>query len=311
TMTLYVNGTANTTNLPGSTFYTDWNGGWNAPGPVDVGAGLIGGARGVPFAGAISDVRIWARVVTADELLGTDDDGNGNGQIGLLDPRAVSAQVGWWDFADQSPDCGCAYDTQTQDHFSRARTPDGGVSATADDHDGNTAWTFDGSTGYGRTAGPVLRTDQSFTVSAWVRLASTCVGSADVILAQDGTTVSPFTLEYNCSVQKWRFWMASADSTTYTAYAAASPVTALDIDWHLVLGVYDAGAGQLRLYVDGALAGSASAPAAPFNGTGPVTIGRQLASGAGTGFFAGDIDEVTVRQGALPDYAIADLYSTS
>jgi hypothetical protein len=312
TLTLYVNGTAYSTGLTTlSPFYTDWNGGWNATGPLMIGAVLDAAARHDSFVGQISDVRVWTRVVTRDDLAGADDDGGGIPWTGLLDARAVSARVSWWNFAGQSPDCGCLFDEIGQDHFSRAISPSGsGVTAIADDHDGNAAWSFDGSGGYGQATGPVLRTDQSFTVMAWTRLAPTCSGSAGTIVAQDGANVSAFALEYNCSQQKWRFWVSGPDSTTGPLYAALSPTVTRDDDWHLIVGVYDAGASQVRLYVDGDQVGTATVSGTVFNAAGPFTIGRQKWVTA-TGFLTGDIDEVGVWQGVLPDYYIADLVTTT
>src|SRR5207253_10475236 len=82
---------------------------------------------------------------------------------------------------------------------------------TLDSHDGDGGLTFAGTGGYASTtdpsgvAHPVLRTDQSFTVSAWVNLASQPTHNATAV-AQNGTTLSAFFLQYNYTDTQTPAW---------------------------------------------------------------------------------------------------------
>jgi hypothetical protein len=87
------------------------------------------------------------------------------------------------------------------------------------------------------------------------------------------------------------------------AINADAPTAAATDAWTHLTGVYDAGAGEARLYVDGTLVATSSGLL-----TGPVAgnlvIGRGRTSGAPDRFFAGEIDDVHVYSGVLSDPAI-------
>jgi hypothetical protein len=69
------------------------------------------------------------------------------------------------------------------------------------------ALTGDGTTGYGTTSGPVVRTDASFSVAAWVRLPNTDDGSLPAhvctVLSQAGVHQTGFQLYYSYTM--WIF----------------------------------------------------------------------------------------------------------
>jgi len=81
---------------------------------------------------------------------------------------------------------------------------------------------------------------------------------------------------------------------------AASPSPApLNSYVHLV-GVYDATAKKILLYVDGQLTASAPFDRA-WNATGPLILGRGTHRGAPADFWSGDLDEVHVFAGVVTD----------
>lgn len=53
------------------------------------------------------------------------------------------------------------------------------------------ALSLDGSTGYAATNGPVLLTNQSFTVTAWAKFSATGGGDTQIIAVQEGTHAQP------------------------------------------------------------------------------------------------------------------------
>ncbi|MEO3746486.1 LamG-like jellyroll fold domain-containing protein [Plantactinospora sp. B5E13] len=156
---------------------------------------------------------------------------------------------------------------------------------------------LDGTDGYAATSGAVLDTSKSFSVSAWTRL-TTSSGNRGV-LSQDGTHRSSFYLQYLASSDKFRWSFPVADSVERPAYVTVDSLsTVTQGEWVHLAGVYDKSAGQIRLYVNGVLQGSASYSAA-WTGTGPLTIGRALTNDTLVDFWAGDIDDVRVYDRVL------------
>jgi hypothetical protein len=150
----------------------------------------------------------------------------------------------------------------------------------------------------------VVRTDQSFTVAAWVRYGG---GTANAtILSQDGVTNSGFMLQYLGTENHWGFTLPNSDSTFETNVTARSSQPVSVDTWTHIAGVYDASARQLRLYVDGVLVAIASHSGA-WHADGPFRIGRDKWHGSPAEWWRGSVDDVRVFQGALTDDQIFQL----
>jgi hypothetical protein len=160
---------------------------------------------------------------------------------------------------------------------------------------------------------PVLRTDQSFTVSVWAQAEHFEDGNSAVI-SQRGTNQAAFHLGVRKStingVTGLHWAMATIDKDAdlgenWTIASAAPLLTdAGDAgEWTHLVGIYDAAAKELRLYVNGDLA--ASAPLSTlWNATGVLSAGGAYWSadnttGAWTDQWFGGIDDLFVYQGAL------------
>ncbi len=76
---------------------------------------------------------------------------------------------------------------------------------------------------------------------------------------------------------------------------------------HLAV-VYDAFAGQIRLYVNGQLASAQGVDNTTWAATGGLQVGRSARGNAE--YFAGAIDEVRVYNGALDPMAVIQLAGT-
>ncbi|MET8154806.1 LamG-like jellyroll fold domain-containing protein [Sphaerisporangium sp. NPDC005289] len=174
---------------------------------------------------------------------------------------------------------------------------------------GDTAWTggrvngaarLNGSTGYGSTAEPVVRTDRGLTVSAWVRLTAKTVNSS--VLSQSGDRNSGFQLYYSSTYNRWIFGKYATDvDGTALSRAISDTEPQLGVWTHLT-GVYDAPAKQVRLYVNGTLQQTAAAfPYTPWNTNGPLQVGRTKWEGGFHENFAGDVDDVRVWDRILSD----------
>ena len=146
------------------------------------------------------------------------------------------------------------------------------------------------------TGGPVVvRTDATFTVAAWARPAVAPSSGQLTVLSADGTTGYAYTLGYSASEDRWRFAMAESDATSPTLRRVFSDVASVVGRWTHLAATYDAGTGQLRLYVNGVLQADLATLASGFHATGPVAVGRRLWNGSHTGSqFHGQIDDVRV-----------------
>ncbi|MFD6097760.1 LamG-like jellyroll fold domain-containing protein [Nocardiopsis flavescens] len=160
----------------------------------------------------------------------------------------------------------------------RVATAVGGIDWTrgrAGVHEGGTEYRLAGtavSTANGalRTEAPVVDTDGTFTVSAWLRLDDT--GDDAVALSQDGEAVSGFRLGYDADEKAWYFDAPTADdpAAAHTRVSSTAPVRTGA--WTQLIGVHDADTGELGLYVDGSHQGAAEHDGA-WNAEGAFVIG--------------------------------------
>ncbi|GAA2546402.1 hypothetical protein GCM10010435_14560 [Winogradskya consettensis] len=273
-LTLYVNGVA-----AGSATMTSAP--WNATGTVNIGRGLYAGTGGYYWAGDLSSVKIWNRALAATEL---------GAQAGI--------GAGRWSLQDTGVD---------SSGFERRLSAAGDVDYT----DGRVrdSALFNGADQVLATSAPVLRTDQSFTVSAWVRADKLSTGYTNAV-AQDGTRTTMFGLGKS-STNKWTFWTHSADSdsggTLVSVTAASGPTVGT---WAHLTGVYDANNNKITLYVNGAPAGSTALTTVWHAGS-RLTIGGGRWVAANGYFWPGSVDEVRAIQGALTPAEVQSLYTTT
>ncbi|MGW3266262.1 LamG domain-containing protein [Streptomyces sp. NPDC001056] len=151
---------------------------------------------------------------------------------------------------------------------------------------------LNGATGYGSTTGPAVDTSKSFSVSAWVKLTS--LGTANsTVLSQNGTDNNGFQLYYSSGAQSWAFGRHStdADDAVWRATYGGKPAAGR---WTHLVGIYDATAKKICLYVDGKLVGTQDWTYTPWNATGPVRIGRKLASGTYGEFTNGAVSDIRI-----------------
>jgi hypothetical protein len=134
-------------------------------------------------------------------------------------------------------------------------------------------------------------TKASFTVAAWVRLNET-VGSHTAV-SQSGTSTAAFQLGYEAMANRWFFVMPRADGTSPATDMAWSAGQAQPGTWTHLAGVYDAGLGEIRLYVNGVQAGRI-AHTAIWAAEGPVQVGNALVNGGLANHWLGDLDEVQI-----------------
>ncbi|WP_163819901.1 LamG domain-containing protein [Phytoactinopolyspora alkaliphila] len=171
-----------------------------------------------------------------------------------------------------------------------------GRQASADPAD--RALRFDGtSSAYGYTSGPVLDTTSSYTVTAWVKLATGHTQTAGVV-SQRGVDSSAMFLVYSGGQDRWRFGAFASDVSGADSLGVNSRAPAARNTWTHLAGVYDADADEMSLYVNGVLQDTVAAPNT-WSATGALQVGRYRSSGVYRDRWAGDIDDLRAYQAPL------------
>ncbi len=170
---------------------------------------------------------------------------------------------------------------------------------------------FDGVDDYATTDIVTINTDVSFTVSAWVKL-SAMPADAAVVASQRGNNAPGFELYYSKGYDRWVFNQYSADSTSGTPVramqAAAGGVKVGE--WTHLVGMYAAGEKQLKLFVNGTLAGT-TAYSTGWNARRGMVIGGSFLNGTPTAPFPGAIDEVRTYEKPLSAAEVSTLYTAN
>jgi Concanavalin A-like lectin/glucanases superfamily len=317
----------------------------NSTGPIAVGRGYNNGAGAEWFRGEITDTQVYDRVLVPEDFTGrlpADGDSLATAKPGMF----PVVPVGAWTFdgvhhcpSAESPYC--ATDDLSQWARRQLLSPGaegmlqgnrGGALALdetdydADEDNPDPPKTVE----YGRSQlndhpgaddgtwqdAPVLVCAQSFTVSAWVAPNDTATTMTAV--SQGGARRASFTLGLrsygsgDTAQERWSFTVSGADDPGAAVADAASsePVTDDEIgSWTHLVGVFDASAGKLALYVNGEPAGTAKV-AATWNATGPLVVGAARNDAAYGDFWHGGIDDLDVFQGNMNAAQVVQLYDS-
>ncbi|MFC8515451.1 LamG-like jellyroll fold domain-containing protein [Streptomyces sp. NPDC057257] len=258
TIALYVNGT-----LQGTTAFSSP---WKATGHTTIGRAKWNGAN-VDFAnGAIDDVRMVPRALTAREAYAL-----GTGAAGYYQLDEGSGQS----FANLLGN--------TTNGYTEGNTAWAGSGKV-----GSNSLSFNGSgTTMAVVPSSVIDTGQSYSVGAWVKLNSLTGNQTFASLV--GFKVSPFYLQL--SGGKFVFVTRAADDNGSTATNVTASASAATGTWYHVLGVYDSSAQTISLYVNGTLQGT-TAFSSPWTARGATLIGAATYNQGPVDFTNGQIDDV-------------------
>ncbi|MFI5709548.1 LamG-like jellyroll fold domain-containing protein [Kribbella sp. NPDC051620] len=138
---------------------------------------------------------------------------------------------------------------------------------------------------------PVVDTSKSFTLSAWARLTDFSEGAVVGIFGSQGIAAQ---LYYSQNANRWLFMQFASDSTTAAQTRSDSVEPPMWGVWTHLIGVYDANAKTMTLYVNGRSQGSTSFTYAPWKATGPLEVGWYKVGANHGAAFTGSIDDVKV-----------------
>jgi len=187
---------------------------------------------------------------------------------------------------------------------------DGNATDEAGDHDGTVVGgaafadrglELNGTTQYVDLNAPILNTASDYSAAAWVKL-DKADGTFQTVISQDGPSNSDFFLQYSGADQRW--------AMSFVGGRALSPVKPEVGRWYHLVGVRDSVKGELRLYVDGQLAGTQSACLPQAGPTGNTVIGRGKYGGNPVDYLDGTVDQVHLYDRALSATEIEDLYDS-
>ena len=249
------------------------------------------------FSGLIDEVEIYNRALTAGEIAAIVNAGNA-GKCRTCAPPPADL-VSWWPGDDNAFDIADNNDGTLQNHATFAP---GVVSQ---------AFSFDGVDDFVEIADAAnLDIPGSLTVDAWIKLDQLRPSGVHNIISKENSNL-PLDVNYNLHVLNNRLFFAVTFNAA-AAFASGSGgcdaggcfVTgSTDLDtaaFHHVAGVYDDSAKTMKVYLDGALDGTATftTTGSPQTNNQNVRIGKRNAFSAGTQF-KGLIDEVEIFNRAL------------
>ncbi|WP_309505408.1 LamG domain-containing protein [Streptomyces phytophilus] len=257
-----------------------------APAPGDLQLGRVRTAAGHAgnWHGRLADVRVWDRVVVADEAA-------------TLATRKAQ-RTGYW-MLDEAPGGTSPEYTGGQP----LTLSDGAAVTDVDPISGAGHLELTGNGGYAATATPPVDTTAGYSLAAYVRFGNDLPTRDMSLFSLPGDHTNAVEVRYEADTGAWELVLADADTPAAThtvAEAYANP-------WgqHVAV-VHDDPADRIRLYTDGMLA--ADLPL-PDTATWPATTGLQLGRArTATGWTApmtAAIDEVRTYTGALSDEHVA------
>ncbi|MEV0453214.1 LamG-like jellyroll fold domain-containing protein [Streptomyces sp. NPDC050600] len=294
---------------------------WTSPGGFQIGAVNREGANGEFLGGDLDDVRVYDRVVTADEAHAMVQQRPQLGARWKFNTASGTPKL--------SPDDAGKTAENAQLYGDAAINSTGGAVAGPDGNAGGSL-TLDGDGDYAATTALPIHTGQSFSIAGWVQqpaeptrdmTALSITGSKQSAVEVGWDYVS--TVD-GAPVGQWRVSVTDADGTTSTRKTAVHTFdSSMRTGFNHLAVVYDGFADQLSLYVNGALENqicsdedtsgtctdhvSWTSAARPFEATGQVQFGRDLSNGAWGSYFSGEIDDVWVFQGALSPAQVISL----
>ncbi|MEU0808809.1 LamG domain-containing protein [Streptomyces sp. NPDC005970] len=267
--------------------------------------------------GTVADVRAYDRVVPVPEAE----------ELGTVKPH----QVAYWslesatggvapDMDPKRPDesagtgislrGGASIYTPADPGCDPGMDPDCVVDPNAYALSGNGHLALNGTSAFADRAAGLLASEDSFSITARARLSSLDTAGNHTVLSLSGQFARAAVVRYSPFTQRWELAVTSRDDSgaaVSTARAVGTYPSDENFGDHLAL-VYDATAREVRLYVNGELAGAETMWVNSWDlSTTRLDVGRSATGSDAADYFSGAVDEVRVFQGALGEEAVSML----
>jgi RHS repeat-associated protein len=159
-----------------------------------------------------------------------------------------------------------------------------------------------------------LEIEESMTISAWIKPATSQVTYPQILADGDSSGVTG----YNLYLWNSHYPAFIVDANTWGGCFVDSSSSITDNLWHYVVGTYAGGGGAIKIYVDGVLKATSTCPGSPILYTASTSgfvypqaeIGRKLSPSQSTVYFNGVIDEVRLSALTLSPDWIATEYNS-
>ncbi|WP_370072703.1 LamG domain-containing protein [Streptacidiphilus sp. MAP5-3] len=152
---------------------------------------------------------------------------------------------------------------------------------------------------YAGSTGPVVDTQNSFTVAGWVMNSAKQDGRTAISQGDDGYYAFDLGRDFWTKHNKWVFKVqTAAGNQDKTVYAVYSKADATQNAWVFLSGTYDATAHTISLYVNGQLQGTTKVPGI-WSDTGTLQLGRLRYQGSWVDHWNGQITDVECWNTAL------------
>jgi hypothetical protein len=153
----------------------------------------------------------------------------------------------------------------------------------------------------------ILNTSSSFTVSIWVYYTTFDRTAYSTALAFHGQVLDSFAIEYNPGSGGWTFNHTTEDSAGAKFASAASKTEPKARTWTHLVGVFNAQAKTLALYVDGKQVAERAGVAA-WNAKNEITLGADVnQSGSTAAAMQGELSDLQLFDSAMTAQQVADL----
>ncbi|MET7361920.1 LamG domain-containing protein [Streptomyces sp. NPDC005562] len=276
----------------------------DAPAPAGSGAAQVGRALGAAGQGAnwdgrIADVRAWSRVVVSEEaakLAGREAVRTGHWRFDEAAGRTSPEQGGGQPMR-LGGDALIRHDDQACDPLDPECGPGNPPIV------GEGELVLDGAGDFAATDGPAVATDDSFSLAAHVRIDPAAENRTMTLLSLPGENTGLATLRYTPERRAWELTLAHEDRAGAETTTLRADGARRGVPQHLAV-VYDDGADEVLLYVDGSVRARA-----PFHhmwrATGGLQAGRAPVADGWGEFLTGAVDDVHAFAGAVSEQEVS------
>ncbi|KNB49781.1 laminin [Streptomyces caatingaensis] len=168
---------------------------------------------------------------------------------------------------------------------------------------------LNGTDAFAETDVPIVDTSGGFTVSAWAKL-SKMPSEPAAIATQPGNHSPGFSLYYSKDYDRWAFsqFASDTDGALPVRVMQKKPGGVKPGEWTHLVGVYDSGDDELRLFVNGQQEAAVSYKT-PWDARRGLLIGASSSNGKPNAFFPGQIDELEIFNKPASANEVSRLYA--